>query len=235
MKKVVVIFSGGQDSTTCLYWALKQYPQAMVTCLSFKYGQRHEVELKQAKIICDEVGVPSMVIDLSEILQQLSSSALLHPDKDISTLNENGLPASYVPNRNQLFITLAHAFAQNIGADTLVAGMCQTDYSGYPDCRNQFILSLSIATNLGSDKNIEIKTPLMYLSKAETFSLAEEVGGLDAVLRHSHTCYHGDRSTFNDWGYGCGHCPACQLRSKGYAAFMEYKRIMRNREEKSVS
>lgn len=231
MKKVVVIFSGGQDSTTCLFWAKKNYPCAMVHAISFHYDQRHKIELKQAEKIAVAASVPITFFDLS-FFNQLSNSALLHPG-NINAERADGLPASFVPNRNQLFITVAHAFAQSIGADTLVTGVCQTDYSGYPDCRLQFIKAIELATNIGSNSKIQIDTPLMYLSKAETFQLAEDVGALDAVIEMSHTCYNGNREKRNEWGYGCGECPACQLRSKGYAAFMEYKRIQRNRESVS--
>jgi 7-cyano-7-deazaguanine synthase len=130
-----------------------------------------------------------------------------------------GLPSSFVPNRNQLFITLAHSYAQKIGAETLVTGVCQTDYSGYPDCRQEFIFDIQKATNLGSDSKIVIRTPLMHLTKAETFELAKKENCLNDVLEHSHTCYNGNRDKLHSWGYGCDDCPACELRKKGYNEF----------------
>lgn len=210
--KVVVIFSGGQDSTTCLYWALRRYD--IVEAITFNYGQKHSVELECAKKICEKTGVKQTMIDIS-FLGTLVESALTS-NGDVNELNDKGLPASFVPNRNQLFITLAHAYAQKIGAKTLVTGTCETDFSGYPDCRRVFIDAISLASNLGSDEKIIIKTPLMYLDKAETFELAKNEGCLKEVIELSHTCYNGTRDVLHEWGYGCNECPACELRKKGY-------------------
>jgi 7-cyano-7-deazaguanine synthase len=219
--KALVIFSGGQDSTTCLYWALNRYKE--VECITFNYGQKHSVELDCAKKLCDYENVKQTVIDIS-FLDTIVKSALTS-NGNVNELNEKGLPSSFVPNRNQLFITMAHAYAQKIGADTLVTGVCQTDYSGYPDCRETFIKAIEWSTNMGSESNIKIEIPLMYLTKAETFDLAKKEGCLDRVIHYSHTCYNGDRQHFNEWGYGCGECPACELREKGYYEFKEKQNV----------
>jgi len=214
--KAVVIFSGGQDSTTCLYWALARYES--VEAITFDYGQKHSVEIEQSKKICAMSNVKQTIIDIS-FLNTIVESALTS-NGDVNELNAKGLPASFVPNRNQLFITLAHSYAQKIGAENLVTGVCQTDYSGYPDCRQEFIHSIAATTNLGSDSDIEIHTPLMYLTKAETFALARDFGCLADVIEHSHTCYNGNREKRNAYGYGCDECPACDLRRKGYEEFL---------------
>ena len=215
--KAVVIFSGGQDSTICLHWALQRHET--VHAITFTYGQRHNIELGCAVEICNKINIHHEIIDIP-FMRQLSQSALLH-DGDISEKNEKDLPASFVPNRNQLFITLAHAYAQKVKAQFLVTGVCQTDYSGYPDCREQFIDAIEHATNLGSDERIKIETPLMHLSKAQTFKMAEELGVLTEVITDSHTCYEGDRTNLHDWGYGCGKCPACELRRKGFEEYIK--------------
>jgi len=219
MNKAIVIFSGGQDSTTCLYWAIDKYDY--VEAITFNYGQKHSVELEQSTIICNKENIKQTIVDLS-FLNTLVESALTS-NGDVNEINEKGLPSSFVPNRNQLFITLAHAYAQKIGARTLVTGVCQTDYSGYPDCRHDFIMSLQHVTNKGSESVISIDTPLMWINKAETFQLADGLNKLEEVVRLSHTCYNGDRKNYHKWGYGCGKCPACELREKGYNEFLELK------------
>lgn len=215
----VVIFSGGQDSTTCLYWALNRFQK--VEAITFNYGQKHSIELDQSKLICEKQNIKQTIIDIS-FLDTIVESALTS-NGDVNKKNELGLPSSFVPNRNQLFITLAHSYAQKIGANTLIGGMCETDFSGYPDCRDKFIQKLSEITDLGSgltvETRIDILTPLMKLDKAETFLLAEKEGCLDEVIELSHTCYNGDRSIEHDWGFGCGECPACNLRENGYEQF----------------
>lgn len=216
MKKAIVIFSGGQDSTTCLYWAMSKFDY--VEAITFFYGQNHRIELKQAKFICEREGIKQTLVDLN-FLNTLVESAML-TGGDTSKINEKGLPSSFVPNRNQIFITLAHAYAQKIGARHLVTGVCQTDYSGYPDCRNDFIQKLQGVTNEGSMSNIMIHTPLMWIDKAHTFAMAAGLGKLREVLDFSHTCYIGDRTHHHEWGYGCGECPACQLRAKGWNEFL---------------
>jgi len=219
MSKALVIFSGGQDSTTCLYWAMNRFSK--VYAITFDYGQKHRVEIEQSKRICNINKVPQTIVNM-DFMQSIVDSALVNGG-DVNQLNSKGLPASFVPNRNQMFITLAHAYAQKIGATTVVTGVCQTDYSGYPDCRLEFISSIQDATNLGSDESIIIATPLMFLDKAETFELAKKEGCLDEVIEHSHTCYNGDRDSRHEWGYGCGECPACELRRKGYNEFAGVK------------
>lgn len=215
--KAVVIFSGGQDSTTCLYWALSRFD--IVEAITFNYGQKHSVELECSRDICAKENVKQTIVDLS-FLDTLVESALTS-NGNVNELNAKGLPSSFVPNRNQLFITLAHAYAQKIGARTLVGGMCETDYSGYPDCRHDFIMRLQHVTNIGSESMISIDTPLMNLTKAQTFVLAEQLECLAEVVHLSHTCYNGDRTVLHEWGYGCGECPACELRKKGYEEFKE--------------
>lgn len=217
-KTAVVVLSGGQDSVTCLGVALAE--NDLVHAISFTYGQRHSIEIECAQKICEQYGVSLKVIDIS-FLGELVTSALTGAG-DVSAAHEHNsdLPASFVPNRNALFLTISHAYAQEVGADILYTGVCQTDYSGYPDCREEFVSKLQTALNTGYQTLIGIRTPLMHLTKAETFELAESVGFLDTVIADSHTCYEGDRTKFQDWGYGCGECPACQLREKGWK---EYK------------
>lgn len=216
--KALVIFSGGQDSTTCLGYALKTYQE--VVCISYKYGQKHSIELVQARKICDKLGVELHEIDIS-FFGELVDSALTHNGNVNEKHNRlKNLPSSFVPNRNALFITISHAFAQKISADVLITGTCETDYSGYPDCRKVFIDSIQETLKLSSECDIMIETPLMYLNKAETFKLAENCSVLDIVIEDSHTCYNGNRELKHDWGYGCGSCPACVLRMNG---FNQYK------------
>ncbi len=218
MSKSIVIFSGGQDSTACLGWAKNRYKE--VEAITYNYGQRHKIELEQAKKIADILGVKHTIFSLSE-LAQLGNSALIGNEGEISAKHttNSSLPASYVPNRNALFFTVSHAYAQKIGFDHLVTGICQSDYSGYPDCRIEFAKAIEVALNLGSEANIKFHYPLMYLSKAQTFELARKEGVLDIVLEYSHTCYEGVRDKKHKWGYGCGSCPACVLRVKGYEEF----------------
>lgn len=221
ISKAIVIFSGGQDSTTCLYWAKRKFE--VVEAITFDYGQKHSVEIEQSKIICEILNIKQTIIDIS-FLNTIVESALTS-NGDVNELNAKGLPASFVPNRNQLFITLAHAYAQKIGAEILVTGVCQTDYSGYPDCRQEFINSIAETTNLGSSSSIKIITPLMDLTKAETFELAAEYNCLQEVIEHSHTCYNGNREKRNAYGYGCDECPACDLRRKGYEEYLQMNDI----------
>jgi len=214
--------SGGQDSVTCLGLALKEYDK--VYCISFDYGQKHSIELTQAQLICDMVKVPLVIMTIPA-LAQLGDSALIGTDGDVTEAHpfNKDLPASFVPNRNALFLTTAHAYAQQVGAGTIITGVCETDYSGYPDCREIFIEHLQATLNIGYLTNINIRTPLMHLTKAQTFALADEVGFLDTVIDHSHTCYNGKRDVKWMWGRGCGKCPACELRAKGWLEFLENK------------
>ncbi|WP_347156512.1 7-cyano-7-deazaguanine synthase QueC [Pontibacter chitinilyticus] len=209
----LVLFSGGQDSTTCLFWAKELFGR--VEALGFKYGQKHAVELQQAQLIADKAQVPFRVIDISGMLQ---ASALTEHEKDVAAqheLNEN-LPAAFVPGRNAVFLSIAISYAYTQQITDVVGGMCQADYSGYPDCRRVFIDSLQTSMSLALDTDIRIHTPLMYKSKAEAWKLAKDLQVLDIVRDLSHTDYNGDRTTYNEWGYGKLDNPASILRAKGY-------------------
>ncbi len=213
----LIIFSGGQDSATSLYWAKDRFER--VEALTFEYGQVHSIEIESAVKICRDLSVPQKIISL-DMLSQLNANALT--DKSIEAKNDGGfggLPSTFVPGRNALFLTLATAYAVPRGMLNLVMGVCQTDYSGYPDCREEFILSMEKSLGLALGVKIKIHTPLMHLTKAQTFSLAEELGCLDVVIRDTHTCYKGDRGILHRWGFGCGECPACELRKRGYEEF----------------
>lgn len=217
----LIVFSGGQDSTTCLGWAKSRFES--IDTITFDYGQKHRVEIYQAIKIAKALEVNNMVLSI-DAFSQLSDSALIDGSLDISSAHRTkpNLPASFVPNRNAIFFTLAHAYAQKQGIENIIVGINQTDYSGYPDCRQNFIEALELALNLGSDSNIKFHCPLLHLTKAETFKLSKEVGVLDLVLNESHTCYNGDHYTKNEWGYGCGKCPACILRENGWNAYKEH-------------
>lgn len=220
-RKAVVLLSGGQDSTTCFHWARGLFDE--IHAVSFRYGQRHESELDYAIEIADKYEVPHTVVPLPH-LGNLSVSALTDQNLDVNDPHpfKHGLPASYVPNRNMTFLTVAHIIAQNTGADAIVGGMCQTDYSGYPDCRQDFIDLAQQTLNAGSESGIEIITPLMYMDKAATWDLVYSLG--EEALRdvwNSRTCYNGVTDKLNDWGPGCGECPACELRAKGYTERMK--------------
>jgi 7-cyano-7-deazaguanine synthase len=224
----LVLFSAGQDSAVCLAWALKRF--ARVETIGFAYGQRHAVELEQRGVLRREmraVGASrrwgelgeDIVVDLSGY-GALAESALT-ADRAIE-MAANGLPTTFVPGRNLVFFSVAAAQAYRRGIGVLVGGMCETDYSGYPDCRRETLDAMQQALSLGLAAPMRIETPLMHLTKAQTWALAHELGGDDLVERiveHSHTCYQGDRSRRHDWGYGCGACPACDLRVKGWAGW----------------
>ena len=225
MRTALVVFSGGQDSTTCLGWAIDEFD--VVEAISFLYDQKHEVEVACAKLIIkkleDDEGIKinHHIVDVA-MLSQVSKSALVGHGKvtDMHPLKP-GLPATYTPNRNALFFTMAHAMAQQIGAEHLVTGVCQTDYSGYPDCRQSFIDAIQEALNEGSESEITIHAPLMFMTKAQTFAMAEKHKVMKYVINYSHTCYNGVRSRLYAWGYGCGDCPACKLREKGWNSYVE--------------
>lgn len=223
----LVLFSGGQDSTTCLAWALSRYRR--VETLGFDYGQRHAVELALRPSLINalrelqpgwRIGLgEDHLLDLS-VLGKLSDTALTR-DTEIA-IQKNGLPNTFVPGRNLLFITLAAALAYRRGLQVLVGGMCETDYSGYPDCRNESLRALEKAIQLGMDSSVRLETPLMWLDKVETWGLAESLGGkalVELIRTDTHTCYLGERGELHDWGHGCGHCPACTLRAKGYEGY----------------
>ncbi len=209
----LVLFSGGQDSTTCLYWARERF--ARVEALGFRYGQRHAVELVQAAKIAEMAGVPFTVLDLTGTL---SGSALTEPEQDLNAPHAlaPALPASFVPGRNAVFLAHAAAVGFTRGISDLVGGMCEADFSGYPDCRRAFVDAMARALALALGRDLRIHTPLMHLTKAETWKLAADLGCLDVVAEHSHTDYHGDRSERHPWGYGRLDNPASVLRAKGY-------------------
>ena len=214
----VVLFSGGQDSTTCLFWAKGRF--AAVSALAFDYGQRHAVELRQARIVADLAGVPFETMDIRGLLGNSALLAIEGGNVNAPHAADATLPASFVPGRNLLFLTLAAIAAYNQGIADLVTGMCQTDFSGYPDCRRAFADSLETTLALAlAPRPFRIHTPLMDLDKADTFRMAEELGVLDIVLEHSHTDYHGDRSERHPWGYGKLDNPASRLRAEGWAEF----------------
>lgn len=218
MRRALVVFSGGQDSTTCLGWAKNRFEY--VESITFDYGQKHRVEIAQAGKIAEALAVKNTLLSL-DAFSQLNDSALIDSTQDIGAHHKThtNLPASFVPNRNAIFFTLAHAFAQKQGIEHIIIGVNQTDYSGYPDCREPFVKALELALNLGSEANITFHYPLMHLTKAETFALSATEGVLELVLNESHTCYNGDHKHKHAWGYGCGECPACILRKQGWEAY----------------
>ena len=207
--KAIVVLSGGQDSTTCLYWAIKEFGVDSIESVTFDYGQRHRIELDCAATIASKAGVKNTLLPI-DTFNVLGGSALTDVDLDVGPeLNpETQLPNTFVPGRNLIFLTYSAALAYQRGIKHLVTGVSQTDYSGYPDCREETITALEKAINLGMETDIQIHTPLMRLSKAETVELAKEVGALEAMA-DTHTCYNGQRPP-------CGECPACVLRAKGF-------------------
>ena len=228
-RNALVLFSGGQDSTTCLALALSRYDR--VETIAFDYGQRHAVELQARLRVLAEIKAqfPQWAPRLGEdhlldlaVLGQVSETSLT---RDTAfAMEQTGLPNTFVPGRNLLFLTLAAALAYRRGLEVIVTGVCETDYSGYPDCRDDSMKAMQLALSLGMDKRFLIETPLMWIDKAETWQLAHRLGGqplVDLIVEHTHTCYLGDRSHRQDWGYGCGACPACELRAKGFARFVQ--------------
>jgi 7-cyano-7-deazaguanine synthase len=223
----LVLFSGGQDSATCLAWALNRFSR--VEMLGFDYGQRHVIELEcRVRLIEGFMSLrPEWAAKLGEshslaipTLTEISDTALT---RNVAiTMGEDGLPNTFVPGRNLVFLTFAAALGYRRGIRHIIGGMCETDYSGYPDCRDETIRALQVALNLGMNKKFELHTPLMRLDKAATWKLADELGGtglVDLIREHSHTCYLGERGESHDWGYGCGTCPACSLRAKGWQEY----------------
>ena len=223
----LVLFSGGQDSTTCLAWALDRFDH--VETVGFHYGQRHAVELETRPKILSRLrdGNPVWAERLGEdhmlhlhLLKEIGGTALT--EATAIEMGKSGLPNTFVPGRNILFFTAASALAYRRGLKHLVGGMCETDYSGYPDCRDDTLKSLQVTLNLGMESRFVIETPLMWRDKAATFALAQDLGGdafLDLIIEETHTCYLGDRTQRHAWGYGCGTCPACELRANGWAKF----------------
>lgn len=227
----LVLFSGGQDSTTCLAWTLSRYSR--VETIGFDYRQRHAVELAMRPTLLQKLRALSpdwdrklgedRLIDLS-LLKEISDTALTQ-DVEI-VMQENGLPNTFVPGRNLLFLTVAATVAYRRGLDVLVGGMCETDFSGYPDCRDDTMKALQLALNLGMATDIKIETPLMWIDKAATWNMARELGGaalVELIRTDTHTCYLGERGALHEWGYGCGKCPACELRARGYRQFVQQR------------
>ena len=212
-KEAVVVFSGGQDSTTCLLWALKHYDN--VIAVSFDYGQKHKAELECAKAIADKLNVELNIMDM-ELLNQLAPNSLTRADIDVDeNAPSEGTPNSVVDGRNMLFLTFAAVFAKQRGITDLITGVSQSDFSGYPDCRDVFIKSLNATLNLAMDYTFCIETPLMWIDKADTWKMADDLEGLSIVREMTLTCYNGIK------GDGCGHCPSCKLRRKGFEEFLE--------------
>ncbi len=223
----LVLFSGGQDSTACLAWALDRYGR--VETVGFDYGQRHVIEMEARQTVRSAIvaGFPLWAGRLGEdhVLDIRGFGAVaqsaLTADREIE-MTERGLPSTFVPGRNLVFLTYAAALADRRGLGALVGGMCETDFSGYPDCRRDTLDALQAALNLGMDRDFRIETPLMTLTKAQTWALASRLGGealVGITIEDSHTCYRGERGERHPWGYGCGTCPACELRAAGYAAW----------------
>ncbi len=222
-RRALVLLSGGQDSATCLAWALTRY--AEVETLGFDYGQRHRVELDCRERLC--TGLQAMAwpgrlgpdhLLTVDVLAQLGGSAMT--DEVTIAMQADGLPNTFVPGRNLLFFTLAAALAYRRGLDVLVGGMSETDYSGYPDCRDNTLKALQVALSLGVDRRLTLETPLMWLDKAATWQMAQDLGDaalVELIRRDSHSCYLGERGRLHAWGHGCGHCPACVLRAQGWA------------------
>lgn len=215
-QKALVIFSGGQDSTTCLLQAIQLYGRENVQAITFQYGQRHAIELERARWIAEDLGIRQTVLDLS-LMQQITHNALMEDGAEIQ-MAENGLPNTFVDGRNALFLLYAAIYAKGQGIQHIITGVCETDFSGYPDCRDVFIKSMNVTLNLAMDYPFQIHTPLMYLTKAQTWALADELGYLDYVQTHTHTCYNGVSG-------GCGECPSCILRERGLREYLASKAV----------
>lgn len=219
-EKAVVVFSGGQDSTTCLLWALKKYQE--VIAVSFDYGQRHKLELACAKKICEELKVEHVILDMG-LLNQLAPNSLTRMDITVDeTAPKQGTPNSFVDGRNLVFLTFAAIFAKQRGISDIITGVSQSDFSGYPDCKDSFIKSLNVTLNLAMDYEFDILTPLMWIDKAQTWELADSLGGYLLIRNETLTCYNGII------GDGCGNCPSCKLRRKGLEAYLEKKASIHN-------
>ena len=217
MKKALVVLSGGQDSTTCLYWAIDRFGKENVCAIGFDYGQRHKAELQCAADICADEGIDYNIIP-TPVINQLTSNSLTREDIPVEETKPEGTPPNtFVEGRNHLFLSYAAIYAKTHDITDIVTGVCETDFSGYPDCRDMFVKSLNVTLNLAMDYNFVIHTPLMWLNKADTWAMADKLGVLDIVYKKTLTCYNGIL------GEGCGHCPACFLRKRGYEEYMERK------------
>ena len=210
MEKAIVVFSGGLDSTTCLLWALEKFEE--VEAVTFLYGQRNETELDSAKKITDDLGVKHTILDMN-LLNQLTDNAMTRKDMEIK--ETDNIPNTFVPGRNHIFFSFAAIHAKQIGAKHIITGVSETDFSGYPDCRNDFIQSLKKTLNLAMEDHFEILTPLMWKTKAEVWEMADKMGKLEYIKKHTTTCYNGMI------GDGCGTCPSCKLRKQGLDAYLQ--------------
>ncbi len=220
----LVLFSGGQDSTACLAWALERF--ARVETVGFAYGQRHAVELECRGPVRDGLAErwgtrlgPDHLIDLTPSLAALGQTALT--SEAAIVMGEDGLPTTFVPGRNLMFLTYSAALAYRRSLRRIVGGMCETDFSGYPDCRDDTVKAMQLALNLGMQRRFVLETPLMWLDKAATWALADRLGIIELTVERTHTCYLGDRTNRHDWGWGCGTCPACELRAAGWRRWRE--------------
>ncbi|OZN50124.1 7-cyano-7-deazaguanine synthase QueC [Gallibacterium anatis] len=213
-KKAIVIFSGGQDSTTCLLQALQTYGNGNVEAITFHYGQRHNIELEKSRWIANDLGVKQTILDLS-LMQSITHNALMDNNETIQQ-KQGELPNTFVDGRNALFLLYAAIYAKGQGISDIITGVCETDFSGYPDCRDVFIKSMNVTLNLAMDYSFNIITPLMWLTKKETWALADQLGRLEYVMQHTHTCYEGVEG-------GCHHCPSCLLREKGLNEYLAEK------------
>ncbi|MDR0806917.1 MAG: 7-cyano-7-deazaguanine synthase QueC [Enterobacteriaceae bacterium] len=215
MKRAVVVFSGGQDSTTCLIQALTQYDE--VHCVTFDYGQRHQAEIDIAKTLAKQLNVAAHKVMNVGLLNELAISSLTRDNIPVPKTVDDGIPNTFVPGRNILFLTLAAIYAYQIKAEAVITGVCETDFSGYPDCRDEFVKALNHAVALGMDYPIRFETPLMWLDKAETWALADYYGKLELIRNQTLTCYNGIQ------GDGCGECPSCHLRANGLKMYLANK------------
>ena len=213
--KALVVFSGGQDSTTCLFWAKREFKE--VYAVSYRYGQKHEIEVELARKIAEKAGVPFEEMSIP-LVGQLGHNSLTDATMEMDQeVPEKGLPNTFVPGRNMFFLSIAAVYARERGIRHLVTGVSQTDYSGYPDCRDAFIKSLNVTLNLAMDYQFVLHTPLMWIDKAQTWELSDQLGVLDLVRNETLTCYNGIQ------GDGCGHCPSCKLRNEGLKKYLAYK------------
>ncbi|MDO5053767.1 MAG: 7-cyano-7-deazaguanine synthase QueC [Pasteurella oralis] len=212
-RKAIVIFSGGQDSTTCLIQAIQDYGVKNVETITFQYGQRHAIELAKAQWIAQDLGVKQTLIDTS-VIQAITTNALM--DNKAKIVQQGNIPNTFVDGRNALFLLYSAIYAKGQGIQDIITGVCETDFSGYPDCRDIFIKSMNVTLNLAMDYQFNLKTPLMYLTKAQTWQLADELGALDYIRQHTHTCYMGVEQ-------GCAECPSCILREKGLQEYLSMK------------
>lgn len=229
-RKAVIVFSGGQDSTTCLLHALPHFEE--IHCVTFDYGQRHRAEIETALALSRQLGITAHTVLDASILNALTVSSLTRNDIPVPDTNQSeakGLPNTFVPGRNILFLTLASIYAYQVQAETVITGVCETDFSGYPDCRDEFVKSLNHAIKSGMEYNVQIETPLMRLNKAETWALADHYNQLDLIREHTLTCYNGII------GSGCGNCAACDLRAKGLQYFLENKQTVRDSLNKKLN